>query len=464
MASTRVSTTVLPEELLSMIFQLAYDINESPWTFTRICRHWRAVAFNTPRLWTSVFFNPDAVSLRSFMGQEICRTSGELQRAFQRSKALPIKLSIRFTPSFDSRILSPIVDAVAGRIQDLELTTYSHDSTAAPIGLPVDFITQPLGSLNKLTVWGHLSPIFCRNLITLINDTALDFRALRLTKVPPELSSCSALWSRVTEMDVDETVVHSILPLCSNLRVLCLLSNPQSNPQFISGHNFSIPKLEKVSGIHPHSFFSRISTNKLRILSLTRPFQTPRTSPPINLPSLLHLEIKARSRIYLDTFTVPMLKNLIVSDSTIFQSRNGEILTKNLESLILEGVRSNTNVLTGLLEANKGLKVLQLDGAYNIPYVIIERLNLPNSTSSLEESGMYVCPLLKTLRVKISKHNRSIQKSLEEMLAALVIRRQVANIHLDELAYYCYLDEQEGHWMDLVKISEGILEVSLVHD
>jgi hypothetical protein len=50
------------------------------------------------------------------------------------------------------------------------------------------------------------------------------------------------------------------------------------------------------------------------------------------------------------------------------------------------------------------------------------------------------------------------------MLAALVICRQVANIPLDELACYRPLNEQEGDWIDLVKISEGILEVNLVHD
>jgi hypothetical protein len=77
---------------------------------------------------------------------------------------------------------------------------------------------------------------------------------------------------------------------------------------------------------------------------------------------------------------------------------------------------------------------------------------------------MYMCPRLKTLRVRIPERDRSNQPSLEEKLATLVICRQVANIPLDELAYCCYLNEQEFHWMDLVKISEGILEVPLAHD
>jgi len=155
-----------------------------------------------------------------------------------------------------------------------------------------------------------------------------------------------------------------------------------------------------------------------------------------------------------------MLKNLSVSSCVIRQSRSSEILTTHLESLILKGARGAVHVFTGLLEANKDLKVLHLI----LPDIhpIIERLNLPNSTSSPEESGLYICPRLKTLRVEMPENYRSNQAWLEEKLATLVICRQVANIPLDELAYCCYLNEQECHWMDLVKISEGILD--LAHD
>ncbi|KAJ3727531.1 hypothetical protein C8R42DRAFT_340289 [Lentinula raphanica] len=100
----------------------------APWTFGQVCKHWRSIVLECPRLWSSLSVNVDwLLSANRSMGwqQAECRAIYLLSNYLRRSKDCPLTIAVH---SF--RPLSPIIPVIyshSGRWSNILLSLHAED-------------------------------------------------------------------------------------------------------------------------------------------------------------------------------------------------------------------------------------------------------------------------------------------------------------------------------------------------
>lgn len=453
---------ILPEEVLSEIFQTVHQhLDIGGWTLTQVCRVWRAVAFDTPSLWSTVKYSPKAQSRNKF-GKEQCRTVRELASTFRRSKEalLDVELDLSFNnmrPFIRDRFeaLSSVLDPISGRIRKLTLWRPHMDTESPGISL----FTKPLTSLQQLSFHGYSTLFFLRNLLQLVDDTARNFSHMRLmmTDGTSLLPTQLTLWPRLMHLETQVPLSLSVLSGCINLRTLLLQRD--LHPSWLNDFTdvVTFPHLEAATIHNPHIFFARISAPALQRLVITARFVSSTSSPPIHLPSLLELEIPAPVETYTDFCIAPLLRSMKIGcnkgDRSIVSSREDQRNTKkystsSLELLKLENVAIEEDLLLDILQCHSRIKELILDEVPCAPAIITHLCAFTASSPSEPTEDMerepLLCPLLEKVTLRLGSHDCS-QAKLRNISQELVAARANTCRPLAELLLFRY---KHGHTTD----------------
>ncbi|KAJ3758961.1 hypothetical protein EV360DRAFT_82552 [Lentinula raphanica] len=85
------------------------NTKSAPWTFGQVCKHWRSIVLECPRLWSSLSLNVDKYSsANSNLGRQIeCRAIDLLTHYLLRSKDCPLTIAVH-----SAQISSPILSII----------------------------------------------------------------------------------------------------------------------------------------------------------------------------------------------------------------------------------------------------------------------------------------------------------------------------------------------------------------
>ncbi|KIM70591.1 hypothetical protein SCLCIDRAFT_6228 [Scleroderma citrinum Foug A] len=225
----------VPPEVLGEIFfhclptapyVTPHDV-EGPMVLTQVCRHWRAVARSTPRLWSSITLHLDRATSKEYMF--MC------EAWLARAKSLP--LAIRVLNDLDGSYLAATPGLVywlrhlLTRCRDI----WWHGPAMEDV---LDDVTTPLSSgavipLTRLRVTSHRGTHYTVRLpsaVRHLSTASLQCPNLHLRT----LDHLSIPWSQLTELTLhfallDSTTLLQTISLCTSLRVLtasCLCADP----------------------------------------------------------------------------------------------------------------------------------------------------------------------------------------------------------------------------------------------
>ncbi|KAF9530006.1 hypothetical protein CPB83DRAFT_851425 [Crepidotus variabilis] len=302
----------LPREIVSRIFESGYaldtfpDEEETPFILGAVCRFWRAVAWSTPRLWTSPSFciNPpyleNALPSRLVLLDEYIERSRSLPLSIHvyadeeyefdeedddmgylinilrfcvcRWRSLDVQLPAKFLPSLDRRL--PCGSYI---LNSLSLSIV--DGTDVPTPLDITHMTTNLESLHLLKSsfsldvlqidYSHLKQVFASgtaeawtNLICSASqlEEALLVEDFGSQEVPPTLGN------RIIRHDSLKSLKAVLQPLCPMLEVILrhlTCPNLQTlNIDFAGQDNYPLEELLNLFGYQ--------SPGSLRTLELWR--------------------------------------------------------------------------------------------------------------------------------------------------------------------------------------------------
>ncbi|KAJ8509374.1 hypothetical protein ONZ45_g8450 [Pleurotus djamor] len=180
----------IPEEILSKIFLSREPPSINLWPFSEqqqkwyavaaVCRHWRQVSLDTPRLWASINWYNVARAEEAFERSKSAPLDlyldGHLNRSDRRwalAKTLADSSRIHdilvssFTPEEFARFLSPFSKAIAPRLESLSFSGIRHSYDIDPCVIPSAMIWQEMPVLRTLDLHGVFVPAPLPNFATL---------------------------------------------------------------------------------------------------------------------------------------------------------------------------------------------------------------------------------------------------------------------------------------------------------
>lgn len=208
---------------------------ESPMVLTQVCRHWRAVAMATPRLWTSITLHVGRAT------SEVYRSMCEAWLG--RAKSLP--LAMRVLNDLESP--DPVTqEHIVSWLQPLLMRCHDfwwHGPALNPlldsgnISSTITHTVSPTPYLNRLRVTSHRGRTYTVCVpgpAPYLHTAFLQCPTLHISS----LDRISLPWSQLTELTlhfslVNSTVLFQLLSLCTSLRLLnvsCVLHTLNADP------------------------------------------------------------------------------------------------------------------------------------------------------------------------------------------------------------------------------------------
>ena len=330
----------LPVELLLSIFldcltksvfiRVPLDLNQPPWTLSRVCSKWRSVILSTPELWSYIQIQLVPTTSRSFQKHE-----EKVKNILARSGSALLFLSLTsFYNVFNPDEIRALVPHLS-RLRELDI-----------VGVPGDFFSYlptSLPFLERVSV----SRIFGFGTSTFSLEEAPKLRVATFTTC--SLSSLPFMFplSQIATMTFPNLSLHPVdvlrlLVQCKSLAECCLhINNPvrPSNPAIVEQNRLNLPHTHTL----PFLTFFRLELewNFDDELDLTD-FQI------LSLPRLSHFELDGTARS-MDWFraiasTVWRMETLKLSS---FRGEAGDEIRLVLESIptlrTLRGVDHTTS-------------------------------------------------------------------------------------------------------------------------
>lgn len=230
----------IPPEVLGEIFYHCLPIApyvtprdvESPMVLTQVCRHWRAVAMSTPRLWTSITLHVDLATEEGY--RSMC------EAWLGRAKGLPLAMRVlndldNPDPSTQAHIVTWLRPLLM-RCHDfwwhgpaLDSLLDSDDAVLSTVTCRV----SPTPYLTRLHVTSHRGNAYAVRLpgpAPYLHSAFLQCATLHLRS----LDKIHLSWPQLTELNLhfallDSTALLQLLSLCTSLRLLtvsCLCADP----------------------------------------------------------------------------------------------------------------------------------------------------------------------------------------------------------------------------------------------
>ncbi|KAF7292697.1 F-box domain-containing protein [Mycena indigotica] len=317
----------LPVELIAHIFVHSLDTHpnpnlssrHSPLLFTRICARWRAIALQTPALWS-------AVSLELYSPVKDSSLHAMLAFWLSHSKEHPLDLYLHYR----HRMLDDTISLLAGSAdQWTNVDLFVHSTTMASLDTMTQYgRRQESGfchlrrlSLGIVPVPGsgqssHL-PITCFSQAPLLTE-------VKLYKIPPCPDSIELPWTQLTSLEVKCSDIHSSLNV---LRATPLLTNLHVQIDCPPAGGLWTELVEdNATGEYAHSALKSLSINVHPAALSTAPIRALLRLLPCDLPAL-------------ESLVLPTLTPDDVSAFTAFVDRaNLESLTIALAPLPAEGL------------------------------------------------------------------------------------------------------------------------------
>ncbi|KAI6116251.1 hypothetical protein F5141DRAFT_1212859 [Pisolithus sp. B1] len=232
---------------------------ESPMVLTQVCRHWRAVAMSTPRLWTSITLHVDLATDEGY--RSMC------EAWLGRAKSLPLAMRVLNDldspdPSTQAYIVSWLRPLLM-RCHDfwwhgpaLDSLLDNDDALST-----VTCAVSPTPYLTRLRVTSHRGNVYAVRL----PGPAPHLHAAFLQCTTHHLRSLDQIylsWPQLTELNLhfallDSTVLLQLLSLCTSLRFLAVSSLYADPDQLASLRTLS------AGAIH-HSTLRRVEMRVIR--------------------------------------------------------------------------------------------------------------------------------------------------------------------------------------------------------
>jgi len=316
----------IPPEVLSIIFEffVSSDFADpcSSLILGAICGRWRALAWSTPRLWSSISIEFDRGSLVDKL---------QLAREWlSRSGQLPLSITITAGSSCDLpplsvTLLSALIDSINGYACRWRVLNISLPPQMLPL-----FHADPHGIsiLHTLTIDPAISILEASHgqVSKKFNPTNPCPSPMVVKIFDIHLQSVGICWDKVTHLDVDHFSVDECFEV---LRHALSLTNCHFDSIMANAFNFPIPgsilyhpnlTSLKVNFSGPETFFQHVSFPSLLFLSVdSKSFQVPtqgllaflrRSSPPLHEFHLLSFENEDEDSIIRILSETPSLKIL----------------------------------------------------------------------------------------------------------------------------------------------------------
>jgi hypothetical protein len=272
----------LPDEVLSEIFvqslpepgDLWFSLKLAPLLLTRVCRRWREVALDMPKLWCEILVRVDGSNCQ----QAVLRYDTWLKR----SRGLPLALGLRGdTSNNDASILQRLLQPYNNQISSLVI--YDDVSKAS------ELLLQNLPALRELTVTGSLDRLYEPAVDESISRLPSGLRSLRLLQKAcvhdlENLYSLDPVWAHLTHVEIcldDTRIVVCLLQLGFNLSSVTI--------HLSSRHDIVVPALEPV-------MHTKLQSLHLAYVSCSHNWGLPSELPgllnALSLPNLRVLEAR----------------------------------------------------------------------------------------------------------------------------------------------------------------------------
>ncbi|OAX34401.1 hypothetical protein K503DRAFT_774598 [Rhizopogon vinicolor AM-OR11-026] len=216
----------LPVEVLCQIFvhclpetdHLRISPGLAPLLLTRVCRRWKEVAVNSPRLWC-------ALSVATRVRKSWEETSFWYHLWLKQAQEYPLSLELHCSRDSRSQLKS-FLQPYNPQISSLRLIL--KDTNAAP-----EYLFQDLSALQELTLewpWGHDRAVVSTECISRLPCT-LRILKLRRIMVDPTTSLSTGMWAHLRHAEIHLKPHHFIhfLHLCPNLSSLEIHMDSSTN-------------------------------------------------------------------------------------------------------------------------------------------------------------------------------------------------------------------------------------------
>ncbi|KAG8815908.1 hypothetical protein FRC17_000551 [Serendipita sp. 399] len=333
--------SILPEEIISYIFEAFVASGDPPWQLALVSNQWKELALGTPRLWSNILVTNSKAHCKSYsiggeIGQvsargnfQLCQTSDDLEKALVRSGATLLNVSIQQTklskPIFVKAWSQILGKPVSDRLQDLFInvptsTTNGLEWTTISLESTYSYLTSI--DLRVPLQWGQV-------LIPGFLGAAGRMIAIR-GRMPDNLEVSSFDWRNIQSFDFQMTPPHVVNRLCTHLTNLEKLQGlpddwPNSSTPLTTFKHLSVLELIGCTS-HYMEDLRRLSLPTLTELDLqlineNRTANNPASHqenplPVWKLPSLIKLSIEVEDQPefsrWLASVDMPCLQLLMI--------------------------------------------------------------------------------------------------------------------------------------------------------